>query len=698
MKRYLWRGVLLGLVLFAGATVVTLGVLVALGRHLPDPHTITAYRPKLASQVFDRNGAVIAKLYVERRELVSLQHIPEHVRNAFISTEDKRFWSHPGIDLVRILKAALVDLIQRRRAQGASTITQQLARNMFLSHEKTIPRKIREALLAVQIERVFSKEEILERYLNQIYFGHGVYGVQAASRFFFGKPVDSLTAAEAALLAAIPKNPSLYSPIRHYDRALKRQRLILRMMYLNGFLTEEEYQRALQEPVVIHPASDVEYRVGPYFVDMVRQYILRRYSESFLYGGGAQIFTTLDARLQALAEQVVDSILDTLEAEFQLHPSLAERDTGDTTPPQYLQAALVALDPVSGEILALVGGRNYQHSKFNRVTQAHRQPGSAFKPIVYTTAIDQGYEPGSLVYDLPVTLHFFREGIPERWSPANFDGRFLGAIPLRTALAKSRNLATVRLILQIGPRQVVRYARRMGIQSRVPAYPSIALGAASLTPLELATAYATLANHGVRTDPYFIRMVSDIHGHQLEINHPHRVRVLDDVTAYLVTSMLESVVNEGTGGSIRWRYGLKFPIAGKTGTTNDYRDAWFIGYTSNLLVAVWVGYDQPRTIMDKATGARMAIPIFATFLKRVYADSLWPPPVEFLAPSNVEYATVCVASGQLATPFCPQVREEVYREGKAPTGYCPLHTPRPRGDEIWPQAEVAALLETRRIP
>ncbi len=691
MRKYLIRGVLLGVALFLVAGVATILVLVILGQNLPDPHTITTYRPKLASQVFDRNGAVIAKLYVERRELVSLQHIPEHVRNAFISTEDKRFWQHPGIDLVRLLKAALVDLVQRRRAQGASTITQQLARNMFLSHEKTLTRKIREALLAVQIERLFSKEEILERYLNQIYFGHGVYGVQSAAKFFFGKPVDSLTVAEAALLAAIPKNPSLYSPLRHYDRAIQRQRLILRMMYRNGFLTKAQYEEALQQPIVIHPASEVEYRVGPYFVDMVRRYILERYSEDFLYGGGAQIFTTLDARLQAVAEEVVDSVLDTLEAQFDLHPSLAERDTGDTTPPRYLQAALVALDPVSGEILALVGGRNYEHSKFNRVVQAHRQPGSAFKPIVYTTAIDQGYAPASIVYDLPISLHFFREGVPERWAPGNFDGRFLGPIPLRTALAKSRNLATVRLILSLGPRKVVEYAHRMGIQSDVPAYPSIALGAASLTPLELATAYATIANHGVRTDPYFIRMVSDLQGHHLEVNHPHRVRVLDDVTAYLVTSLLESVVNEGTGQSLRWRYGLKFPLAGKTGTTNDYRDAWFIGYTSNLLVAVWVGYDQPRTIMDKATGARMAIPIFASFLKRVYADSLWPQPMEFLAPSNVEYATVCVRSGQLATPFCPEVREEVFREGSAPKGYCPLHHAHLQGDELWQQREIQAL-------
>ncbi len=692
MKKYLIRGVLAGVALFVGTVLLTLLVLWILGQNLPDPHTIATYHPKLASQVFDRNGAVIAKLYVERRELVSLQHIPPHVQNAFISTEDKRFWQHPGIDPVRILKAALVDLIQRRRAQGASTITQQLARNMFLGHEKTLTRKIREALLALQIERVFSKEEILERYLNQIYFGHGVYGVQAASRFFFGKPVDSLTVAEAALLAAIPRNPSLYSPLRHYDRALRRQRLILRMMLRNGFLTPQEYEEALKQPIVLHPASEVEYRVGPYFVDMVRRYMLEHYSEDFLYGGGAQIFTTLDARLQAVAEQVVDSVLDTLEAQFNLHPSLAERDTGDTTPPQYLQAALVALDPVSGEILALVGGRNYQHSKFNRVIQAHRQPGSAFKPLVYATAISQGYQPADIVYDLPVALHFFQEGIPERWAPGNFDGRFLGPIPLRTALAKSRNLATVRLILQLGPRRVASLAHRLGIQSRIPAYPSIALGAASLTPLELATAYATLANHGVRTEPYFIRMVSDLRGHYLEINTPHRVRVLDDVTAFMVTSMMESVVNEGTGGSIRWRYGLKIPIAGKTGTTNDYRDAWFIGYTSNLLVAVWVGYDQPRTIMDRATGARMAIPIFATFLKKVYADSLWPQPQEFLAPSNVEYATVCVQSGKLASPFCPNVRDEVFREGQAPTSYCPIHRPRLPGDRLWQEIEVQALL------
>lgn len=594
---------------------------------------------------------------------------------------------------MRIIKAVLVNLVTMSRAQGASTITQQLARNMFLTPKKTITRKIKEILLSIRLERAFSKDEILERYLNQIYFGHGIYGIQAASKFFFGKDVSELTPAEAALLAGIPKNPSIYSPLRHKNLALKRKNLILKLMYSQHFIDEQTYKKALSDTVVIqkNPEWGTSLGIGPYFLDMVRGYILKKYGEDFLYKSGGQIYTTLDPTLQQIAENVIDTVLTELEDRWNLSPKYSEVKEEDTIPKtmtRYLQGALVALDPKTGEILALVGGRDYKDSKFNRATQAKRQPGSAFKPFIYSAALEMGYTPASIVYDIPLAIRDPDE--TKSWYPVNFDNKFLGPITLRKALALSRNLATARLGLALGPKLIADYVHRLGIKSRVLPVPSIALGSPSVTLLEMVNAYATFANYGIKVNPIYIRKVVDNTGGVLEVNRPEFKRVLDDVTAYLVTSLLESVVNEGTGRGIRLYYGIKFPVAGKTGTTNDFRDAWFIGYTPDIVVGVWVGYDSLRTIGENATGARMAIPVWANFIKRVYKHR--PPPQDFRVPPGIDYETICEETGLLANQYCPKTRLEVFREGTAPINQCFLHGPGTARDSIYWKNELDFLI------
>lgn len=687
------KGLLIGVLIYAmGMIAGVIGIFV-LSRNLPTIKMIQEYRPPASTQVIARDGTIIAQFYVQRREPIHLLQVPPHVRNAFIANEDRRFYSHHGIDPIRIVKVVLVNLVTMSRAQGASTITQQLARNMFLTPKKTIIRKIKEILLSIRLERVFSKDEILERYLNQIYFGHGVYGIQAASKFFFGKDVSELTPAEAALLAGIPKNPSIYSPLRHKDLALKRKNLILRLMYLQHFIDEKTYREGLSDTLRILKTTEwgTSLGIAPYFLDMVRGYILRKYGEDFLYKSGGQIYTTLDPALQQIAEDVIDSVLTELEERWDLSPKYVDVKKEDTIPKpmtRYLQGALVAMDPRTGEILAIVGGRDYKDSKFNRATQAKRQPGSAFKPFIYSAAIESGYTPASIVYDIPLAIRDPDE--TKSWYPVNFDNKFLGPITLRKALALSRNLATARLGLDLGPRLIADYVHRLGIKSRILPVPSIALGSPSVTLLEMVNAYATFANYGIRVNPFYIRKVMDNTGGVLEVNRPDFKRVLDDVSAYLVTSLLQSVVNEGTGLGIRLYYGIKFPVAGKTGTTNDFRDAWFIGYTTDLVVGVWVGYDSLRTISKNATGARMAIPVWANFIKRTY--KLRPQPQDFRVPPGIDYETICEETGLLATQYCPKTRLEVFREGTAPIYQCFLHGPGVAQDSLFWKKELEFLI------
>jgi len=644
----------------------------------PSPYVIEKYEPSLATEVYDRNGKLVYTFYLEKREAVKLSEIPRDVVNAFVAVEDKRFFEHNGIDIIRLVKSIIIDLITLRPVQGASTITQQLARNMFLTPQKAIVRKIKEMILAVKIEHTFSKQEIIEKYLNIIYFGNGLYGVQTAAKYFFGKDIRNVNLAEAALLAAIPKSPKLFSPINNYERAIRRQRVILKLMKDEGFITDKEYEEALNTKITL--SSPTTYNVGsigPYFMDMVRNYIISKYGEDFLYKGGAKIYTTMDMDYQMKADSILPAMLDYIEATYRVRPKKSEfTKEGANQQTPYLQGALITLDPNTGEILALVGGRDRRDSEFNRAVQALRQPGSAFKPFVYLTAVDNGYYGNYKLNDAPIVLY---QGTQYEWKPSNFDDTYLGEITLRKALALSRNLATVDLILQVGPEAVAAYCRRAGFRTNIPPYPSIALGALSLSPLELTTAYCTIANYGKRVKPYFIRKIVNRAGIVIEENKPQIVQVFDSTSVYILINLMRSVFTEGTALPAITAYGWDRPSAGKTGTTNDFRDTWFIGFTPNLITTVWVGFDSVRTIFKNATGAAVALPIWTVYMKAITKDT---PVLEFPVPSGITFAETCDESGLLATQYCPKTHIEPFKTGDEPHEVCKLHTPSPVQEKL----------------
>ncbi len=675
-----WQGVVTGFLLYIVGITLTILIIAWFSQDLPPLSRIESYKPPVASTVYDRNNKPIYQFFIQRREYVYYPTIPRELVDAFVVMEDRDFWHHWGIDLTSIGRAFITNLLKGRIVQGASTITQQLARNMFLNFKRTLSRKIKEAILAVKIEQSFSKEEIIEKYLNQIYFGHGVYGVQAAAKFYFDKDVHDLNLSEIALLAAIPRSPSTYSPYKNPELAEKRRRLILKVMLDNGVIDSSEYTYAVEHPPKVANIQEKLQRYSdfaPYFMEMVRQYVADQWGDDFLYTSGAKIYTTLDAQLQQYAQESVDSMLDYFERHYKLHPSKADyrdtvryyRDSLDTVPPppKYLQAGMVVLDPRTGEILALVGGRDFKESKFNHVTQAHRQPGSAFKTFIYTAAIDRGYTPADIILDEPIEI--YRPGMKKKWRPQNYDGKYLGPITLRRALALSRNLASVRLALDIGIDEVISYAHRLGITSQIPEVYSIALGSATVTLLEMTRAYSTIDNYGVKTKPYFIRKIITSSGDILEEREPVRETVLDSLTSFIMISMLRSVVDEGTAHNARSVYGLKIPAAGKTGTTNNYRDAWFIGFSPELVAGVWVGYDSLREIRHGATGSMFAVPIWATFMRKATGNQS----PDFHVPHGLTWRDICTESGLLATPYCPKTRIEVFKLGTEPTELCTLH-------------------------
>lgn len=637
---------------------------------LPSPEEIEKYRAPASTRVLDCHGRLIAEFFQERRRPVPLESIPEALREAVVAVEDKRFYSHWGIDFIRVCGSIVANLTRPNRLQGASTITQQLARSMFLTYERKLTRKLREMVLAVELERRYSKLEILEMYLNQVWFGGSVYGVAAAAERYFGKPVSRLDPVECATLGAMLANPPVYSPYHHPDRLLKRRNYFILKLHQSGRLTRQDYSKAIARPLGIHPGRG-QTNEAPYFVEDVRRYLMDRYGSDFVYKSGSTVYTTLDLNIQAAANRALLDWLDRLEKDYGLRPrkaaydSISETDSADTTP-AYLQGSLVCLDVTTGEVRAMVGGRDFSQSEYNRASQSRRQPGSAFKPFLFTAAIDNGMTPADIETDSTVAIPI--PGKPP-YIPRNYDQKMLGAMTLRRALALSRNLVAVRLIQRLGPELVARYAHQMGINSKLPAFYSLALGAAEVTLLELTTAYNTLANSGVRVQPLLVRRVEDGSGTALEENYPVMQPVLKTTTAYVVTNMLQSVVNEGTATSIRAR-GFIGSAAGKTGTTDDYADAWFIGYTPALCCGVWVGYDRRRTIFRGATGGGVAAPVWADFMKQ--ADTTT---VGFTAPEDIVTRPVCELSGLLATSACPRVRYEVFVKGTEPSRSCPVHNP-----------------------
>lgn len=680
------KSLFLSLKIFGIGLIIGLVLLIIFWATTPSAYVIEKFEPSLSTEVYDRNGKLVYTFYLQKREAIRFSEIPRNVINAFIAVEDKRFFEHNGIDVVRLIKSIAVDVVTLRPAQGASTITQQLARNMFLTPQKALIRKIKEMILAIKIERTFSKQEILERYLNIIYFGNGIYGIQTASKYFFGKDVRQTNLAEATLLAAVPKSPNLFSPIYNYESAITRQRTILKLMRDGGFITEQEYQEALNTQVKITPTTITPTGIiGAYFMDMVRNYVISRYGEDFLYKGGGKIYTTMDMDFQMKADSILPAMLDYIESSYKLKPAKKDyknkKENPDSETP-YLQGSLVTVDPNTGEILALVGGRDRSESEFNRVTQALRQPGSAFKPFVYLTALDNGYYGTDKVNDAPIVLY---EGSENEWKPANFDGKYMGEITIRKALALSRNLATVDLALQVGPEAVASYARRCGFTTTIPPYPSVALGALSVSPYELTAAYCTIANYGKRVRPFFIKKIVNRAGIVLEENKPQSQQIFDSTTVYILINLMKSVFTEGTALPAITSYGWTRPAAGKTGTTNDFRDAWFIGFTPDLITTVWVGFDSVRTIFKNATGAGVALPIWTQYMKEALKDQ---PVKDFAVPSGIVFAETCDESGVLSTQNCPQTHIEPFRTGDEPHEFCKIHTPSPVQEKLRKLREV----------
>ncbi|MFI5102431.1 MAG: penicillin-binding protein 1A [Terriglobales bacterium] len=678
------------LILFSAAVGAGSGLLLVYSTDLPQVGELERYRPSSVTELYDGKGRVIGTFALQRRVIASYDDYPEVLRNALVSIEDKDFYRHSGINIWRIVGAAYRDIESGGKVQGASTLTMQLARNLFLSPDRSFYRKVQEALLAIQIERRFTKPQIFTLYANQIFLGHGAYGYEAASEYYFSKPARQLKLEEAALLAGLPKAPQYYSPINHPDRALKRRNLVLNALLEDGKITAAQAADARSKRIVLDLQKDPN-SLAPHYVEEIRRYLEAKYGSDQVHEGGLRVYTTLDMDLQKSARK---ALLDGLAAYERRHgwqgkllnviaqgekldkyadpdwdeepevngymhalvtqvsPVAAEVHFGQCTAtlgqadvawtklklklPDILhvgdivyvkvlaldaggkarvsleqdsgaEGALVAIDNTTGEIKAMVGGRDFNLSKFNRATQALRQVGSSFKPYVYTAVIDQGGSPDDTIVDAPVTF----QTVSGPYSPHNYDNKFEGTISLRRALAQSRNIPALKLADRIGIKTVIDYAHRFGVTSNIPAYLPVALGSAEITPLEQTSAFTVFPNDGVRVAPRYITKVADYEGRILEEDFSDIKDVVSARTARIMTSMLREVVLHGTAVAAAK---MPYPLAGKTGTTNDFTDAWFVGFSPSLTCGVWIGYDEKKSLGEKETGGHAALPIWMQFM------------------------------------------------------------------------------------
>jgi penicillin-binding protein 1A len=688
-RRFPWKlFVTLVVIAVFGSAGATFGVVRWLGRDLPKPEQLTTYQSPVKTTVYDSKGRVLHEFYKENRSPARLNAIPRHLINATLSTEDRNFYHHWGVDLWGVGRAAVTNVLQMRKAEGGSTITQQLARNLFLTHERTLSRKLKEIALAVEIERAYSKNQILEMYFNQIYFGEGAYGVEAAAKTFFGKPLGELTLPESALLAGLPANPSFYSPRRRPAAARQRRGKVLRNMLATHAITQVEFDHAINSPLGVTTSRYLNDRAA-YFTEMVRQHLDELYGANTVYEGGLKVYTTLDMDLQQAAERALEHQLSNLEKELKLKntpanftPPSAEASRGGQITP-YLQGAMIAVDPRTGYIRALIGGRDWSHSNFNRATQARRQPGSAFKPFVYVAAMDNGFRPTDIVVDEPVS---FPGGDGKLYQPGNYDRTFRGPVTLRYALQMSINIPAIKLLRKVGTSLVASYARRMGIKSPLGQNLSLALGSSEVSLLELTSAYGVFANRGIRNEPLFILKVEDKNGNVIEKNSPRPTEVLSEETAGVMTSMLQSVMDHGTGAPAR-TMGFVLPAAGKTGTMDDYVDAWFLGYTPSLVAGVWVGFDQKRSIGPGMTGAKAALPAWTEFM---IAATRGRPVEDFPIAAGTVTRQVCAETGMLATQNCPNLTTEQFQSGLEPTELCTTHPGPPLEQPSSPEAVPAS--------
>ncbi len=745
-KHFLWPVLIVGGLAVGG----TAAAVWHMATGLPSLGGLRDYQPSLITKVHADNRQVIGQFYVERRILTPLRDVPQHLIDAVIAVEDTRFFEHPGLDVWGILRAAWTNFKRGGKVEGASTITQQLARSLFLTPERTFQRKIRELFLALKMEFILTKNQILEMYLNQIYFGHGAYGVGTASLTYFGKALSELDLPESAFLAGLLKAPNTYSPYKKYGLAKKRQEHVLGRMVQAGFLTESLAREASETPLAF--TRQAFERVAPYFLEDVRQHLVNEYGEAMAYKGGLQVSTTLNIQMQRLAEQAIRNGLraldkrqgwrgplrheeppgtlpeelpatfpafgeimegrvvtvseedvtvlahdlvgtitlpDMLWAERRLSEGASVTDAEvtpvvsarqlvepgdvievslkstrndtirfrlDQTP--LVEGALIAIDPRTGAIRAMVGGYNFERSQFNRALLAIRQPGSAFKPIIYATAIDQGLTPATLILDAPVVYEEEEPG--KTWKPENYEKRFFGPITLREALRHSRNAATVRLLEQIGVPRVIRFSRALGIRSSLSPDLSLALGSSGVTLQELTATYGVFANQGLALQPYTISLIKDQHDHILEQHVFEPAQVVPKETAYLITHMMMDVIQSGTGRRAR---SIGRPLAGKTGTTNSYRDAWFVGYAPNLVAGVWVGFDSVETLGKVESGAHAALPIWTAFMTE--ALKLLPVLI-FSVPEGIQFVEVDQETGTLVDEPSKGTTMEVFADGTIP--------------------------------
>jgi penicillin-binding protein 1A len=619
-RRWLRRVlVAVGALTLLGLTAVGVAALWAftiLPRSLPSVTALETLQPIQGTKIYDDNDEPMTELHVERRILVPLAQIPQSLRDAILATEDRRFYSHWGIDPIGVARAVIQNYRRGRLVEGGSTITQQLTKVLFLTPDKSLERKLKEAVLALELERRYSKDRILEMYLNQVYFGHGSYGVEAAARTYFGKPVSELAVRESALIAGLPRAPSNYSPFDRGEAAKRRREVVLRRMVDYGALKDEEAKRLAKTDLGLIP-PERRRTTGQYFVDYVQQTLEAKYGPDLVLKGGLNVYTTLNPTMQLAAEQ---SLRDGLKA-------LQGRST-QARPGESPEGAVVTVEPQTGYVKTMVGGSDFLRSEFNRAVQAKRQPGSAFKPFIYIAAIEAGFTPASQIEDSPVSYAVGGKN-GQTWKPENYDRKFRGSTTLQQAIEESVNVVTVKLQERIGLAKTIQVARRLGIASPLDINLSLALGTSDLSLLELTSAYGALANQGVWMPPVTIRYVTDAQGKLLEEHVPEGRESLAPETAYVITHMLRGVVERGTGQAAK---ALGRPVAAKTGTTNDYSNAWFIGFTPRLATGVWVGYDRPRSLGRDETGSRVAVPIWVGYMGKVLGDS---PKEDFPVPDRI---------------------------------------------------------------
>lgn len=691
----------LGIIL-SGAIIVLLFI-GFLSRDLPSLEQLENYDPDLVTRIYSIDGKVLNELFVQKRVFVELFNIPNHMQNAVIASEDRRFYEHWGLSVRSVARAIGVNILSLSYRQGFSTLTQQLARNLYktIGFEDSILRKIKEVITAVQIERTYTKDEILEMYLNTVHFGHGTYGVEAATKRFFGKESKDLSVDESALLVGLLPSPASYSPVRHPEKGRKRRNTVLRLMKEQGYITHSEH--AQYRAMTLESVTDEPTRgLAPYFTEYIRR-LLEKEDDVLdinIYRDGLKIYTTLDSRLQELAEKIIlDAIIKSQEKlnnriinnqeEFELlgHLTIYEEDSvkmmmqgeaqlyRDLRAKLLVQTAFVAINPKTGGIMAMIGGRPDYHDQYNRAVQAKRQPGSVFKPFVYTTALENGYTVSQQLLNQPVVLNVQNtDGSWVKWKPQNYGGSTGGLTTLREGLRKSLNLISVRIVQQdyAPAEQVKRTAQRMGISTDIRAVDAIALGTSEVIPLEMVAAYAAYANKGVYSKPIAITKIEDRYGNTIREYHTAQYEVLSEETAFLMTNLMQTVMDRGTGGSARWKYNFTRPAAGKTGTTQGWSDAWFVGFTPQIAAGVWFGVDDYQVSLGKGQdGSKAALPSWAQFMRDSH-KTLDLPRVNFQKPSGIIVSEICSVSKMGSRKSCP-IEKELYKSGTEPSQKCRIH-------------------------